>query len=142
MEFAKALTVLFCAASYWLGGQELPVLHRGYKWIRRYLMPAGLCAGLILMGATGWKAVASCALLSIATHVGYGTSIPMLSITGLLMGLPAAILSFPLLNWMVGLPFIFHTAFGIVSVQFNRFVWAYVGLLMGLGIGIAYVTSL
>jgi hypothetical protein len=141
-EFISAIGVLWCSITYWAGGQELPFFNRGFKWIRRYAMPLGLCAVLIWLGAIWWKAVLACLGLSAATHIGYQDKWYKFTLTGLAMGAPAFILSFPDFNWLVGLPCSYHTAYGLISLKNNRFQWAWVALLMGTGIGIAYISSI
>ena len=143
-EFLSALAVLFCSTCYFLGGQENPWTKKGFgKWIRRYVLPAGLCIFLIALDAPWWKACLSCVGLSGALHIGYQNKIWKFAASGLLMGLPAIILCRPNSNWMVFLPMIFHTIFGAISLKWNRFMWgAFVGTLMGTGISIAYLSSL
>lgn len=152
-EFLSALAVLWCSVTYWLGGQEIPWTKRGYKWIRRYVMPIGLCIFLIVLHAIWWKAVLACTGLSGATHLGYGVkdsnakfaklkAVFAYAYTGLLMGGFAWILCYPHWNWMIGFPFTYHTAYGAISLKWDRFRWAFVGELVGIGIGIAYITSL
>lgn len=140
-EFLKAITVIFCITTYWLGGQTVAFFDRGFKFIRRYIMPAGLCLFLIALGAVWWKAVLACGLLCAATHIGYQSRVWKYAMTGFLMGAPALILSYPRFNWMAFFPMTYHTAYGYISLKFNRFSWAFVAIAMGMGIGFAYVTS-
>ena len=140
-EFISALAILWCSVTYWLGGQELPYYDRGFKWIRRYLMPLGLSIFLIVLHAVWWKAILACLGLSGATHLGYKDKVWRFAISGLLMGAPALILCWPHFNWMVGFPFTYHTAYGAISLRYDRFRWAFTGELVGIGIGLAYVTS-
>jgi len=138
-EFVSALTVLWCSITYWLGGQEIPGLDRGYKWIRRFGLPAGLCLGLIILGATWWKVLIACVLLSAALHVGYQAKVWKYTFSAALMAAPSLILGF---HWTIVLPITYHTAYGVISLRDNKFRWAYVGLLMGVGIGIAYTCAI
>lgn len=140
-ELYQSLAVIWCSVTYWLGGFEIPWTKRGYKVIRRYIMPAGLCVFLILLGALWWKAFFSCVLLSGATHVGYQNKWWKFALVGFLFSVPALILSWPTFNWMAFFPFTYHLAYGIISLRFNRFSWSFVALLTGTGIGLAYVTS-
>ena len=139
-EFLAALAVLWCALTYWLGGQELPFVNRGYKWLRRFVLPGGLVIFTLALGAPWWKALLACAGLCGALHLGYQNKVWKYAMTGALMGLPSLILG---LWWTAALPALFHTVFGIVSLKDNRFRWgAYVGVLVGASIGIAYTTVL
>lgn len=138
-EFIAALTVLWCAVTYWLGGQEIPGLNRGFKWIRRYLLPAGLWMGLLLLGAIWWRGLLACVGLSMALHLGYGSSVVRYFLSGVAMALPSLIIGF---HWTVVLPITYHTIYGMISLKDNKFRWAYVGLLMGVGLGIAYTTAI
>ena len=133
----------------------MPIIERGEKWIRRFLMPAILSVFLIVLGASWQRAVIACALLSAATTLPYGDGLAnkisvkynrvarifLYAISGLAMGFPALIVSYPRFNWLVLLPSIYHTVYGAISLYYNRFSWAFVATLMGMGIGIAYVTS-
>lgn len=138
MEFVNSLTVLWCATTYWLGGQEIPWTKRGYLWIRRYLMPIGLYAALIYMKAPFDKALIACALLAAATHIGYGGSVLRYALSGFAMGIPSIVLG---LYWTALLPMITQTVFGWISLKDNKFDWAYVAILVGASIGIAYVAA-
>jgi len=138
-EFIAASAVLWCSVTYWLGGQEIPIAKRGFKWIRRFVMPAGLAVFLMVLGAVWWKALLACALLSAATHIGYQSKLWKYTFSAVCMAAPSLILGF---HWTVVLPITYHTAYGAISLHDNKFRWAYVGLLMGTGIGIAYVSAL
>lgn len=154
-EFLSALTLFWCSITYWMGGQGFPKRGlswlkseswasdntEGRKWIRRFLLPIGLCIFLVALGAVWWKAALACSLLCAALHLGYGSEWQMFASTGFLMGLPAEILCWPQLNWMILLPCAFHTGYGLLSLKFNRFQWAWVAQLMGFAIAIAYLSS-
>lgn len=134
----NVIIVLYCAITYWLGGQTLPYFNRGYKWIRRYALPIGLLIYLITQGNSVPQSIIACVGLSIALHIGYGDKIAMYALTGLLMGIPAAVL-YPSFSWLIFLPCAVHTFFGYLSLRINKFGWAYVALLTGASIGIAYI---
>lgn len=137
-EFAQALTVLWCAATYWLGGQELPILNRGYKQIRRYVMPVGLMLALWYMGADRDKACLACIGLSVACHVGYQANLLKYALTGVLMALPSLVLG-P--SWALWLPMLSHAGFGYASLKDNRFKWAFVAIIQGASIGLCYILA-
>lgn len=142
MEFTEALAVLWCCVTYWLGGQTLPVFNRGFKSIRRYVMPIGLCIFLVVLGVMVEKVILACLFLSLATHLGYQNKVWKYAACGLALGVPTLFISYPTFNWMMLIPMIFHTLYGWVSLRFNVFRWAFVAEIMGIGIGIAYVTSI
>jgi hypothetical protein len=138
-EFVGGLTILWVSATYWLGGQEIPGLKRGYKWIRRFLMPAGLACGLVLISginASIWKPILASALLCLATHIGYQSNPWKFILAGLCFGVPSLILGF---QWTFLLPCAFHGTLGMVSLRDNKFGWSFVALMTGASIGIAYV---
>jgi len=134
-EFISALIVLWCAATYWLGGQEIPWTGRGYKWIRRFVLPVGLFIGLLFLGAVWWKAGLACGLLCGALHPGYQAKLWKYALTGVAMGAPSLIFG---LHWTAALPMIFHTVFGFISLKQNPFSWSFVAILVGVSIGISY----
>ena len=138
-EFISALAILWAAVFYWLGGQALPYFNRGFKWLRRFVLPLGLAIFLITLGAPWWKSLLSCAGLCAALHIGYGTSLFRYLLAGCVIALPSAILG---LHWTIILPPIFHTLFGYLSLKDNRFGWNAVAILMGTAIGITYITTI
>lgn len=143
-EVVGGVAVLWCAMTYWLGGQELPGLNRGFKWIRRFAMPLGLFFALLVLSSERTLQsslhIGLCmALLSGACHFGYQASVWKYALVGLLLGLPAVVLLHP--HWTSLLPCVFHAGFGIVSLKDNKFGWSMVAILTGTSIGIAYVTS-
>lgn len=138
MEFAQALTVLWCSVTYWLGGQELPFVKRGFKQIRRYGLPIGLMLALWYMGADRDKACLACIGLSVALHIGYQSSLAKYAVTGSVMALPSLILG-P--SWALWLPVLCHPGLGYASLKDNRFKWAFVALLQGASIGICYLLA-
>lgn len=138
-EFESAITVIWCGVTYWLGGQELPWFKRGFKWIRRFVMPLGLCFSLITFGGILPRtAILACSLFSATAHPGYQNKLWKYALTGLLMGLPALLID---VNVLCLLPMAFHTIYGLLSLKMNKFRWSFVGILMGIAIGIAYVSS-
>lgn len=54
-----------------LGGTEIPTTGRGYKWLRRFVMPVFL-AGIALLYAPWWACVGYGLTTSVALHMGYG----------------------------------------------------------------------
>jgi hypothetical protein len=140
-EFVAALTVFWCIFCYWLGGQEIPGLKRGFKWIRRFCLPIGLFVALLALGSTWYLAALACGLLCGALHLGYNTNLWLLPLTGLAMGAPALLLGTFTLNQLIMalLPATGHAALGLVSRLDNKFAWAFVALAMGYTIGVAYV---
>lgn len=140
-EFEKCLIVLWCAIHYWLGGQELPFFGRGFKWVRRYIMPLGLLIMLFVftpnigVNEVGLRVFLACLALSLATHLGYKASLLRYAVVGLALGLGSLIIN-P--SWTFILPCVFHTMLGYASLKDNRFQWGYVAILTGASIGIAY----
>jgi len=129
------IPIIWCSLTYWLGGQTLPYFNRGFKWLRRYLLPIGLCTFLITQGSSPIHSIIACVGLSISFHIGYGDKLAMYALSGLMMGLPSVALGN---TWFALLPCLFHTVFGYLSLKFNSFNWAYVALLVGASIGITY----
>ena len=136
MEFAKSLTVIWCIITYWLGGQTIPKTGKGYIWIRRYVMPIGLYLALLYMQMPAKESLIACVLLAAATHVGYGGSVVRFAISGALMGVPSMIIGTTI--EVALLPMLIQTVFGFISLKNNKFDWAYVAILVGASIGIAY----
>lgn len=141
-EFIGASTILWCIVTYWAGGQQLPVLGKGFKWIRRFGLPIGLFIGLAWLRPDIWYlALLACTLLCGALHLGYNTNLWLLPVTGLAMGAPALVLG-GFGAWEIGvacLPMLVHTIAGLLSRTSNRFGWSWVALAMGWAIGVAYV---
>ena len=134
-EIVQVLAVVWCGITYWLGGQQLPYFNRGFKAIRRFILPIGLFVFLLILGSVWWKSAIACVLLSGALHMGYGTSLLRYAVAGLLMALPSLILGWHL---VILLPILSHTLFGYWSLRDNNFRWALVGLLQGISVGLAY----
>ena len=137
-EFIACSTVLWCVATYWLGGQELPLVNRGFKWIRRYLLPIGVFLGFLALKILYWKVVVACIFLGAALHLGYQNKVWKYALIGFCVAIPRLILGF---HWTFFLPVIFHTLFGYLSLRDNKFRWGYVALLMGSAIGICYLSA-
>lgn len=140
-EFVAATAVGWCVLTYWLGGQEIPGLGRGYKWIRRFCLPIGLFVALLALGSPWYLAALACGLLCAALHLGYNTNLWLLPLTGLAMGAPALLLgTFTVGQLILAVcPAVVHGALGLVSRHDNKFTWAFVALAMGYTIGVAYV---
>lgn len=140
-EFISATATLWCITTYWLGGQEIPGIKRGYKWIRRFALPGGLATSLLMLHAPWYLVLLSCSLLCAALHLGYQTHLWKYAVTGLAIGVPALVLGTFQLDQilMVLLPCIMHTVLGWLSKRNNKFGWAWVALAMGWSIGVAYV---
>lgn len=143
LEFTAACIVLWCTVTYWLGGQELPIFDRGYKWIRRFVLPAGLLVGLCLLASmqgtlliTFPYAAFACAALTGVFHLGYRNHLWKYALTGALMGAPSLLLG---VHWTCVLPLACHVGLGYASLKDNRFMWCMVALALGMSIGIAYV---
>ena len=137
-EWNQSLLVIWCAVTYWLGGQEIPGLFRGFKAVRRYLMPAGMYG--LLFGKSGSLGLILAVIgLSAATHTGYQNKVWKYALTGALFSLPSL-----LLGYSVGvyLPPLFHVFFGSLSLRYNGFKWAFVGILTGISIGICYAMAI
>lgn len=99
-------------------------------------MPLGLLVGLYLLKPILLPELIACLLLSAALHVGYGSKLYKMFLSGLLMGLPVLILS---MNWICLFPAISHGGLGALSLKDNKFVWAIVAVIQGMVIGIVYV---
>lgn len=135
-EFISSLAILFTSATYFLGGQELPYFNRGFKWIRRFLLPLGLFLFMVYLGGHFASSLVSCLLLSVALHLGYQDKLYKFFWTGLLMGLPSILIGF---YWTAFLPAVAHTLFGWISFKDNNFKHAWTGLAVGFCVGIAYL---
>ena len=138
MEFLSASAVITSSLLYWLGGQEIPIVNRGYLFVRRYVLPIVLAGFLIATGGLWWKVIIACTLLCGSLHLGYKSSLWRYALTGLLMGLPSLIIS---KSFYCVIPCLTHTLFGYISLKNNRFKWAYVAIIQGLAIGICYTLS-
>lgn len=91
------------------------------------------------MGAQPVKVICAMTLLSVATHLGYQNKWWKFTLIGAALSTPSLLIG---AHWTVVLPITYHTAYGIISLRDNRFKWAFVGILMGVGVGIAYVAPL
>lgn len=140
-EFIGASAVLWCIACYWLGGQEIPFINQGFKWIRRFMLPIGLGTCLVILGSPVTLVLLAMSLLVLGLSLGYQNRIWKYFLTGLVMGLPALMLGrFSSFNLLIVLtPCLVHTGLGWLSLKLNRFQWSWVALVMGWAIGVAYV---
>ena len=120
-----------------MGGQEIPGLFRGFKAVRRYVMPVGMF-GLLYNEAPLLGLLLALLSLSAATHIGYQNKVWKFALTGALFSLPSLLMGFSV---GVFLPPLFHTLFGSLSLRYNGFKWAFVGILTGISIGICYAMA-
>ena len=161
-EVITAAGFLFCALTYWLGGQGFPKWGldwlkkeswegdntAGQKWIRRFVMPTGLALILLALGAPFLvfsKAfpfvggvLPACVMLSVGAHLGYGADVFRYFLAGAVMGVGPLFIG---IHWTAALPAVFHAGWGAASLRDNKFGWAIVALLTGASIGIAYVVA-
>lgn len=139
-EFIQAIAVSTASFLYFLGGQEIPWLNTGFKWLRRFVMPAVLLAACLYIGAVWYTAVLACALLCLATHLGYKNKVYLYFLTGFCMGAPSMFIAPVAAQVPYALaPGIVHGGFGLLSRISNKFEWSWVALITGMSIGIAFV---
>jgi hypothetical protein len=139
-EFVQASAVLLSAALYWAGGQEIPWLNTGLKWLRRFAMPAVLLAACLYLGAVWYTAILACVLLCLATHLGYKNRVYLYFLTGFCMGAPSIFIAPVAAQIPYALaPCVVHGGFGLLSRMSNKFEWSWVALITGISIGIAFV---
>lgn len=82
-----------------LGGTEIPWTGKGYKWIRRQVMPLGFAVLAYFLGLVWWKCVIFL-VLSMFLRAGYGDSSPYWKkiLVFIAYGLPSLVIGF---SWWV-----------------------------------------
>ena len=136
-EVVILVVVPLCSMLFALGGTT------NKAW-RRYILPVVLYIGLLLLSCGLFKALASCGLLCLALHLGYGDGKSWLYrfMVGCAYTIPSVLLGFTL--WQVICPIWFITLFWLSNFKWTakEFIWKICELLFGTLIGITYIMAI
>ena len=121
----------------------------GPKWARRYVLPACIAAGLIILGVSWWQSIIAGGLMILAFVLPYGSeSMPSYwskFLVGCTYVLPSLVLGFTL--WTVMVPILFVTIFWLSNWDKTQdaFTWkiceGYFGFLVVTSIIAAYLNQ-
>jgi hypothetical protein len=115
----------------------------GYKWMRRYLMPALFFPCLMLLGVTWWVAAIACGILMGVLTLGYGESTPwwLKALVGISYAIPSLVIGWSW--WAVIVPVVFIVLFMLSnwSKTADSFTWKVVEMQYGLVIAISLIQA-
>ena len=140
-EWWMIFAVTFSVATFAAGGTDLN--GRGYKWIRRFLMPIGLGA-LSLLYAPWWACLGYTATLCAFLHMGYGSKASWLYRAFIFTGYGASALWFGWSWWIVITPAVCLAAFWLSNFKPSEktLFWKAWEMLAGFLIAVTYINSL
>lgn len=133
-EIIYILMMLAGVGLFALGGTKIPILDKGYKWIRRFLFPFTMYWLLVWHGGFAqWQVLGSSLVLCGVLHLGYGDKTPWWekALVGISYGLPSLFLGFT--YWVFITPVIFLALFALSNWKATSkdFVWKVVEGLWG-----------
>ena len=113
----------------------------GFKWARRFVLPAVLWGLLILMGVNIIQSGIAMGVLVAVLCLGYGESTPWWGkvLVALSYAIPALIIGWSW--WIVILPPAFLIMFLLSNLEVEGFTWKIVELMTGTLIGCAIMTA-
>ncbi len=140
-EWSMILSVTFSIATFAGGGTDLN--GRGYKWIRRFLMPLGL-GSLALLYAPWWACLGYTVTLSAFLHMGYGSRAGWLYRAFIFTGYGCSALWFGWTGWVVVTPILCLAAFWLSNYKKTEdmFAWKIVEMLFAFLIAATYINAL
>jgi hypothetical protein len=140
-EWLMILVTLWNCGLFAAGGTDLN--GRGYKWLRRFLMPIGL-GGVALLYAPWWACIGYAVTLSFFLHLGYGERATWLYRAFIFTGYGVSALCFGFSGWMVVTPILCLLAFWLSNQKQSAgmFFWKAVEMLYGFLIAVTYIHSL
>jgi hypothetical protein len=104
------LTFLLSAGLFAAGGTEIKTTGRGYKWMRRFVLPIGM--GIIAaFNSTWWQAIIYAVALCSVLHLGYGDRCNWIKRIGIFVGYGAVSLVFGWSWWVVATPTVLSLLF-------------------------------
>jgi len=137
-EIAIIIATIFGCALFALGGTEIPVLGRGYKWLRRELLP--LVWGILAFtaGFEVWRCVAMAVSFDGVFRLPYGDRTPKWLKFVVFMAYPLPSLFLGLNVWQAGAGFVCFMFWALSNwkVTEKAFDWVVSCLLMGAVLGV------
>ena len=140
-EWHMIFAVTFSVAAFAAGGTDLN--GRGYKFIRRFLMPIGL-GSLALLYAPWWACFGYTLTLCAFLHMGYGSKASWLYRAFIFTGYGASALWFGWTWWLVATPVLLLIAFWLSNFKPSEktMFWKAWECLAGFLIAVTYINSL
>jgi heme/copper-type cytochrome/quinol oxidase subunit 4 len=140
-EWLMILSVLWSIGLFAAGGTDLN--GKGHKWLRRFVLPAGLGA-LALLYAPWWACIGYTLTLCAFLHMGYGSKASWLYRAFIFTGYGASALWFGWSGWVVATPILCLLAFWLSNQKKSEsmFAWKIVEMLFGFLIAVTYINSL
>jgi hypothetical protein len=135
-EWAIIAIVPVCAALFAIGGT-------GFKWVRRYVLPAGLgLLGAFL--ASWWQGLGYALTLCLFLCMGYGDRCPWWRRVLIFTGYGLSALWFGWSWWVLVIPVACSGLFLLSNLKptASSFVWKLAELSMGFLIGCGFVSSI
>ena len=109
-EWIMILAFLSCAGLFAAGGTEVKATGRGYKWMRRFVMPVGM--GIIAsLHAVWWLALIYAVILCATLHPGYGDRCNWFKRVGIFTSYGLSSLLFGWSWWVVVTPVVLSLLF-------------------------------
>ena len=140
-EWHMILSFLWSAGLFSAGGTDLN--GRGYKFLRRFILPAGLGC-LALLYSHWWACIGYTLTLSAFLHLGYGSRAGWLYRSFIFTGYGCSALWLGFTWWAVITPVICLATFWLSNNKYmaNTFKWKIVESLYGFLISSTYITAL
>lgn len=140
-EWHMILAVLWSTGLFAAGGTALN--GKGYKFLRRFILPAGLGA-LALLYAPWWACLGYAVTLSAILHPGYGSKASWLYRAFIFAGYGASALWFGWSGWVVATPILCLAAFWLSNKKQSEgmFFWKAVELLFGFLIAVTFINAI
>jgi len=139
-EWLMILSTLIGVGAFAAGGTDLN--GRGFKWIRRFLMPACL-AGIALLYAPWWACLGYAVTLSAFLHMGYGDRCSWLKRAFIFTGYGFSALWFGWTWWAVVTPVLLLIAFWLSNFKptANTMFWKAWEMLAGFLIAVTFINA-
>lgn len=139
-EWIMILAVIWCVGLFAAGGTDLN--GKGYKWLRRFILPAGL-SGIALLFSTWWACLAYTVTLSAFLHLGYGSRCSWLKRALIFIGYGFSALWFGWTWWAVATPILLLVAFWLSNFKPSEktMFWKAWEMLAGFLIAVTFINA-
>lgn len=140
-EWTMILTIIIGTGLFPAGGTDLN--GRGYKWLRRFLMPACL-GGIALLYSTWWACLGYAVTLSAFLHLGYGSRCSWLKRAFIFTGYGFSAFWLGWTWWAVITPVLCLLAFWLSNFKStaSTFYWKAVEAMYGFMIAVTFINAL